>query len=57
MNMEYAVLFFLRMDRGCLGLHEFKNMRCEVITIQNYCYALLCPVRHFYRLIMLLVQE
>lgn len=27
------------MDTCCLGLHD-KNMRCEVITIQNYCHAL-----------------
>lgn len=33
-------LFFLRMDSCCLGLHD-KNMRCEVITIQNCCYALM----------------
>lgn len=38
-NTKYAVLFFLRMDSCCLGLHD-KNMRCEVITIQNCCYAL-----------------
>lgn len=39
MNRKYAVLFFLQMDSCCLGLHD-KNMRCEVVTFQNYCYAL-----------------
>lgn len=27
------------MDSRCLGLHD-NNMRCEVITIRNHCYAL-----------------
>lgn len=40
--------FSLRMDCGCLGLHDFKNMR-EVITVQDYVYAFLYPVRHLYR--------
>lgn len=44
MDILGAVLFLLRMDSCCLGLHD-KNMRCEVMTIQNCCYALLsCPV-------------
>lgn len=43
-DYKYAVLFLLKMDSRCLGLHD-KNMRCEVITIQNYCYALVsCPI-------------
>lgn len=40
MNTRYAVLFFLRITSCCLGLHA-KTMRCEVIAIQNYCYALM----------------
>lgn len=38
-EFKYAVLFFFRMARYCLGLHD-ENIRCEVITIQNYSYAL-----------------
>lgn len=40
--LVFVWFFFLRMDPvlGCrLGLHD-ENMLREVITIQNYCYAL-----------------
>lgn len=42
MGDEYkknGVLFFLRMDSCSLGLHDLQTC-CEVIVIQNYCYAL-----------------
>lgn len=31
--------FYLSLDCSCLGLHD-EHMRCEVIPIQNYGYAL-----------------
>lgn len=36
---NYAILFFVKMGSYCLGLHD-KTLRCEVITFQNNCYAL-----------------
>lgn len=39
---NYAILLWVKMGSNCLGLHD-KTLRCEVITFQNYCYALVFP--------------
>lgn len=44
-----AVLFFSSEWTVAVLVCTIKNMRCEVMTIQNYCYALVsCQIFFFF---------